>query len=167
MSGPSQVDDVFASIYAQLRDMAAAISRQEAQAAMQPTSLVHETWLKLVGGVEFESETHFKSIAARAMRQVLRDRVRRRRALKRGGDWRQVTLAQLGSAPRMVDEIALNDALDELERLRPRLSQVVELRLLGGLSHREIATVLGVTERSVERNWRLARAWLIDRLDPA
>ncbi len=166
MPDPSPVDQAFASIYAQLRDMAAAISRQEAHAAVQPTSLVHETWLKLMRGVDFESESHFKSIAARAMRQVLRDRAKARRAKKRGGDWRQVTLTQLGSAPRVVDEIALSDALDELEQLKPRLGQVVELRLLGGLSHKECAAILGISERSVERSWRLARAWLIDRLEP-
>jgi len=166
VSPSNQVDSVFESIYTQLRDMAAVISRQEAHAAVQPTSLVHEAWLKMMGGVDCESQVHFKSIAARAMRQVLRDRVRRQGAQKRGGGWRQVTLAKLGSEPRLVDEIALSDALDELEQLKPRLGKVVELRLLGGLTHRETAELLGISERSAERDWRLARAWLIRRLDP-
>ena len=117
--------------------------------------------MKLAGGgsVSAVSRAHFLAIAARAMRQVLVDDARRRSAAKRGDGWERITLdghdVPGGMAP--ADVLALNDALEELD---PRQRQVVECRFFGGMEEREIAVVLGVTERTVRRDWVKARAWL-------
>jgi RNA polymerase sigma factor (TIGR02999 family) len=129
--------------------------------SVRPTELVHEAYVKLaIGGAEAANDrAHFMAIAARAMRQVLIDEVRNRKAAKRGGGWNRATLSGSHWATDVdVDELlTLNDALDELD---PRQRQVVECRFFGGLEEREIAEVLGVTERTVRRDWVKARAWL-------
>ena len=128
---------------------------------MRPTELVHEAYVKLsAGGAEAAVDrSHFLAIAARAMRQVLVDEARHRQAAKRGGGWKRATLS--GShwvADFDVDELlTLNDALDELD---PRQRQVVECRFFAGMDEGEIAEALGVTERTVRRDWVKARAWL-------
>lgn len=135
--------------------------------------LVHETYLKLLGQrqLDFENRQHFFAISALAMRQVLVDHARRRVAAKRGGGVEAVPLdegvgdALLVSASECDDILALDQALERLDGLDPRLRQVVEMRYFGGLGEREIARVLDVTERTVQRLWRRARAWLRESLE--
>jgi RNA polymerase sigma factor (TIGR02999 family) len=156
------LDRLVPLLYEDLRSLADRELRREMGArTIQATALVHELWLKLSAGspVDASSRTHFLAIAARAMRQVLVDQARRRRTEKRGGDWQATTLGE-GDAAVGVDAdemLALDDAL---ERLEPRQRQVVELRYFGGLEEREIAQVLGMSERTVRRAWVAARAHL-------
>ena len=156
------LDRLVPLVYDELRRLAERELRREMGArSMQATALVHELWLKLASStpVDASSRTHFLAIAARAMRQVLVDQARRRRAGKRGGDWQQTTLGE-GSAAVGVDAeemLALDDAL---ERLDPRQRQVVELRYFGGLEYTEIGEVLGISERTARREWLKARAHL-------
>jgi RNA polymerase sigma factor (TIGR02999 family) len=160
------VDQLFPLVYADLRALAGSAMAREAQGhTLQPTALVNEAWLKLRGGAPGVSgREHFMAIAARAMRQVLVDHARRRAAERRGGGRVQVSLADvaggLGVQVNADELLALDRALDGLEALDPRLRQVVEYRYFAGLTDSEIAGVLGVTRRTVLRDWVKARAWL-------
>lgn len=159
------LDELFPLVYGQLRDAADRALRLERPGhTLQPTALVHEAYLKLIGGRGLPSRDrgHFLALAARAMRQILVDHSRRRRALKRGDGRGPVTL-DLDVADRALpfDEVlALDDALDRLSGLNPRLRRVVELRFFGGLGEEDIAAALGITTRTVQRDWARARAWL-------
>lgn len=114
---------------------------------------------------EFDNEGHFKAVAAKAMRQILLDRARRRMADKRGGaDLQRTTLTGLADDRGEVDIVDLHDALCELEALDPLGAEIVELRYLGGLSVTETATQLGMSRSAVQKSWRLSRAWLETRL---
>ena len=156
------VDRIIPLVYEDLRRLARRqLGRGFGPQSVRPTELVHEAYVKLsVGGAEAAVDrAHFLAIAARAMRQVLVDEARHRQAAKRGGGWARATLS--GShwvADFDVEELlTLNDALDELDA---RQRQVVECRFFGGMEEREIAEALGVTERTVRRDWVKARAWL-------
>lgn len=156
------LDRLIPLVYDDLRRLARRQLRHEAgPRTLQATALVHEAYVKLSAGAALEARdrTHFLAIAARAMRQVLVDEARRRRAGKRGGDWVRTTLAEGQHAVDMAPEelIALDQALEELE---PRQRQVVELRFFGGLEETEIAAALGVSDRTVRREWVKARARL-------
>jgi RNA polymerase sigma factor (TIGR02999 family) len=149
-------------IYDDLRVLARRQLRREfGERTMHPTSLVHEAYLKLSNGAALHAadRAHFFAIAARAMRQVLVDDARRRSAGKRAAEWERTTLGdQAWPAELNADEmLALDEAIDALE---PRQRQVVECRFFGGMEEQEIAAVLGVTERTVRRDWVKARAWL-------
>lgn len=158
-------DRLFPLVYAQLRGTAQQLLRQErAGHTLQPTALVHEAYLKLIGStpVPARDRGQFYAIAARAMRQILVDHARRRVAAKRGSGVIATELPpDLAADALPPDElVALSDALDRLSDQSPRLRSVVELRFFGGLSETEIAETLGVTTRTVERDWVKARAWL-------
>jgi RNA polymerase sigma factor (TIGR02999 family) len=128
--------------------------------AVQPTTLVHEAYLKLAGSApRAENRVHLLAIAAHAMRQVLVDHARERRAAKRGPEWLRTTLTD-GVSTTNLDADALLALDDALERLDPRQRQVVECRFFAGLDDAEIADALGVTTRTVRRDWVKARAWL-------
>jgi RNA polymerase sigma factor (TIGR02999 family) len=162
-------DRLFPLVYDQLRAAARrALARDAVERPLQPTELVHEAYLKLLGPLEvpFRDRAHFLSVAARAMRQILVDQARRRRAGKRGGGARAVSLhdGDLVVEAGTDDLLALDDALGRLE---PRLRAVVEYRFFGGLTERETADVLGVTERTVQRDWVRARAWLHKEIYPS
>src|SRR5690606_4160545 len=135
---------------------------------LNPTALVNEAYLRLAGSLKLtpDSRLHWKRLAARAMRQVLVDAARRRKALKRGGELAFVTFDDaLAEAPSRSDDlIALNDALEKLERLQPRQSMMVELRFFGGYDLAETAELLDVSEATLGRDWRAARAWLAREL---
>lgn len=166
---PEPSDDrLVALLYEELRALAGAQYRGRANVAAQPTSLVHEAWLKL-RGAEWNDREHFLAIASTAMRQILADRARRQRADKRGGGWERVTLAGVRAtgAEDVVDVIALDDALARLEALDPRQARIVVLRIFAGLQVPEIAVALGVSESTVEKEWRRARAWLAATLSAA
>lgn len=131
-------------------------------------ALVHESYLKFVRQdmSRWADREHFLSVAARAMRQVLRDYSDRRHAAKRGGGTPDQTLhPDVAAAPRIADQVLdLNEALDRLHDVHPRLARVVEMRFLVGLSVEEAAEVLGVSVATIKRDWTLARAWLVDDL---
>jgi len=162
------LDRLFSATYEELRRLAASVRRDDPGATVSPTALVHEAWLKLGASLSAvpASRLHFKRIAARAMRQVLIESARRRTAAKRGGGAPLVTFDEsLGSADTGAEELlALHEALEELGRLEPRQAAMVESRFFGGLEMTEIAELLGISEATVMRDWRAARAWLGQRL---
>lgn len=155
------VEMVLSLVYDDLREVARKQLRREYQSrTLEPTALVHEAYLKLVrGAVDAADRAHFLAIAARAMRQVLIDHARRRKAAKRDEEWKAVTLTDVGSEDGLdPDELlALNDALEHLE---PRQRQIVECKFFAGMEEGEIAAVLGITDRTVRRDWAKARAYL-------
>ncbi len=159
-------DRLFPLVYAQLRQAADyALSSERSDHTLQPTALVHEVYLQLVGAGPLPSQdrAQFFGIAARAMRQILVDHARKRASHKRGGGVHVEPLSGTEPAPDSVpaDELlALNDALERLSDMSPRLRKVVELRFFGGLGETEIAAALDVTPRTVQRDWAKARAWL-------
>jgi RNA polymerase sigma-70 factor, ECF subfamily len=158
------LDAVFSEAYDELRRLAARVRASDAGATISPTALVNEAWLKLADSpqVARTSRLHFKRIAARAMRQVLVEAARRRQSEKRGGDAEVITFDDsLMSGPTASDQLlALDDALSELARLSPRQAMMVEARFFGGLELHETAELLAVSESTVLRDWRSARAWL-------
>jgi len=162
------LDRVLPLIYEELRRLAGRKIRAEAPGhTLHATELVHEAYMKLsVGGqLEAENRPHLMAMASRAMRQLLVDHARGRKAKKRGGDWKRTTLSD-GPAVRETspeDLLALEEALQELDE---RQRQVVECRFFGGMEEREIALALEVSERTVRRDWVKARAWLYARLYP-
>lgn len=159
------------AVYDELRRLAASYLRRErAGHTLQPTALAHEAWIRLVDAtrVEWRDRAQFLAIAARSMRQILVDHARTRDAIKRGGAHDRVTLSRVeGFTPGPdLDVLALEEALEALEALDPRKARIVELRFYGGLTAKEAASALGVSETTVENEWRFARAWLANRLDP-
>jgi RNA polymerase sigma factor (TIGR02999 family) len=164
------LDDLFSVAYEELRRLALAVRRRERSLTLSPTVLVNEAWLKLARSpdVAFESPLHFKRIAARAMRQLLVDAARRRAATKRGGDEpaRLVTFDELvhRNAVSERELLALDAALDELAQAEPRQAEMIECRFFGGLDVAEAAASLGVSEATVLRDWRTAKAWLAQAL---
>jgi RNA polymerase sigma factor (TIGR02999 family) len=165
-------NELFSMVYEELRRLASFVRKNEVNATINSTALVHEAWMKLQGSPHLAatSPTHFKGIATRAMRQILVDEARRRGARKRGGAG-EVSFVSLGDA---IDEaaswpeevLALDMALEELASFSPRQAQVVESRFFGGMDVAETAALLGVSESAVERDWRAARAWLAGRICP-
>jgi RNA polymerase sigma factor (TIGR02999 family) len=159
------LDDLFSAVYEELRRLAFAVRQNEQAVTLNPTALVNEAWLKLASspGFDVQSPLHFKRIAARAMRQLLVEAARRRLATKRGGDGAQWVTFDEGVHREAVSErslIALDAALDELAQAEPRQAQMIECRFFGGQSVAETAAALGVSEATLARDWRSARAWL-------
>jgi RNA polymerase sigma factor (TIGR02999 family) len=158
-------EQLFADVYTELRTLAARyLHRERKSHTLQPTALVHEVYLKLVGQtrVDWQGRAHFLAIAARAMRQILVDHARRHRAAKRGGNRHRIAFDDnlVIESSRDVDLLALEDALTKLTKLDPRQAQMIELRFFGGLDIAEVAKVMGISKRSVEREWTMVRAWL-------
>jgi RNA polymerase sigma factor (TIGR02999 family) len=155
------LDRVLPIVYDDLRRLARRqLAREHGSRTVQPTTLVHEAYLKLAGSApRAENRVHLLAIAAHAMRQVLVDHARERRAAKRGPEWLRTTLTD-GVSTTNLDADALLALDDALERLDPRQRQVVECRFVAGLDDAEIADALGVTTRTVRRDWVKARAWL-------
>ncbi len=161
---PSMVD---AAVYHQLKNAARILlqSRRNDQ-SLTPTSLVHDAYLRLTATERagWRSEAHFRAAAATSMRHILVDRARRRAADKHGGGWARVTLTGLGDGAMDVGVVALSEALDSLAELDPRGAEIVQMRFLAGMTNEQISEVLEVSIRTVERDWRAARAWLLDAL---
>ncbi len=161
------LERLFPLVYEDLHRVARRqLDREGGGHTLQTTALVHEAYLKLAGGtVSATSRAHFLAIAARAMRQVLVDYARRRKAAKRGGGVISVTLGDQAQPTdtSAEDLLALNEALEQLE---PRQRQVIECRFFGGMEEKDIAAALGVSERTVRRDWVKARAWLYQILYP-
>lgn len=165
---PSALDRLLPIVYAELRHLAERQLRRELDGhTLQATALVHEAYLKLAGGkrIDATGRAHFLAIAAGAMRQVLVEHARRKKTAKRGGGWDVTILGNNDVAVDFrTDELL---ALDEaLTLLGPRQRQVVEFRFFVGMEEKEIAAVLGITERTVRRDWTKARAWLYLSLYP-
>jgi len=160
--GRDDTDELLALVYDDLKRRAAGMLGSAGRhATLQPTALVHEAQRT----AHWVDRAHFLCTAARAMRQILIDHARARRADKRGGNHARVTLQGLSDgAARELDLVELDDALRELTGVSERFARVVELRFLGGLTLDETAEVLGVTARTVSNDRRAARAWLRDRL---
>jgi RNA polymerase sigma factor (TIGR02999 family) len=183
MRGPSEVsrllrawsrgeraafDQLMPLVYEELRRIARRQWRgQRAGQTLDATALIHEAYLRLAdqSEVHWQNRAHFFGVAAKAMRHIVIDQARTRRAAKRGGAARRVPLDAVSVAiERPVDVVALDDALQGLAALDQRKSQVVELKYFGGLAVREIAEILDVSEETVARDWRLARSWLLRQL---
>jgi RNA polymerase sigma factor (TIGR02999 family) len=164
------LDDLFDASYRELRRLAACIRRADAKATISTATLVHETWIKLAKSeaLTSESQLHLKRIVAKAMRQYVTEAARRRCAIKRGGQGEAIFVALDESldlpVSRDKDLIALDEALDELERMNPRQALLVELRFYGGCDVTEAATVLGIAEATALRDWRASKAWLASQI---
>jgi RNA polymerase sigma factor (TIGR02999 family) len=157
--------ELFAAVYAELRELAAVMmGRERGDHTLQATALVHEVYLRLMGREDcsWENRAHFFGAACRAMRQVLVDHARRVGSIKRGGGKQRIGLTDLASpasAPAS-HVLAVDEALTALDQLDARKARLVELRFFGGLNFDEIAEVLDVSVRTVKRDWSFARAWL-------
>jgi len=164
------LDELFSLTYEELRRLASSVKRGDPSNTLTPTALVNEAWLKLAKSprIQAVSSLHFKRIAARAMRQLLIEAARRRNARKRGGEKEAVFVtfdeSIDGATPDGEDLLILNSALEELASLEPRQAAIVESRFFGGLEMQEIASLLSVSEATVLRDWRAAKAWLGHKL---
>lgn len=157
-------DAMLPAVYRDLEAIAGAY-RRRADISLEPRELVHELYLRIANtALDASDRKHFFATAALAMRQLLADRARRKRARKRGGELARVTLTELPGEGRGLDLLDIEDALRRLEALSPRQARIVELRCLVGLSVAETAEVIGVSERTVHAEWRMARAWLTREL---
>jgi RNA polymerase sigma factor (TIGR02999 family) len=160
---------LFPLLYDELRGIARRqLGAERPGHTLSATALVHEAYFRMVDQtrVQWINRAQFLSVAARAMRRILVDHARRFRAARRGGSWEQVALddVQIPIEERADRLIALDDALDRLEALNPRLARIVECRFFGGMTEEETAAVLGVTDRTVRRDWVKARGWLAGQL---
>lgn len=156
-------------VYDELKRMAnVAMGNQPRGHTLQPTALVHEAYVRLIGPEKgYENRSHFMAVASLAMRQILTDHARRKRAARRGGDRGKVSAESVqleGPGDNGVDVVALDDALTKLASLDPRRHRVVELRFFGGLTVEEVAELLDTSRSTVEADWRAARAWLAAEL---
>jgi RNA polymerase sigma factor (TIGR02999 family) len=156
-------------VYDELRKLAAAkMSRERPDQTLQPTALVHEAWLRLVGNEnqEWSGRAHFFGAAAEAMRRILVDRAREKMALKRGGNLGRIAIDAVELASPMPDDklLAVDEALDRLATVDTRAAEMVKLRFFIGLTQEEAANELGVSLATAERVWGFARAWLLREL---
>jgi RNA polymerase sigma factor (TIGR02999 family) len=164
------LDQQFSLAYEELRRLASTVKRGDPSNTLSPTALVNEAWLKLAKspGLAAASNLHFKRIAARAMRQLLVEAARRRNSQKRGGNGEAIFVSfdesLDGAAIPQENLLALDTALTELNELAPRQALIVESRFFGGLEIAEISSLIGVSEATVLRDWRAAKAWLAQAL---
>jgi RNA polymerase sigma factor (TIGR02999 family) len=157
-------------VYKELRRIAAIHLRREApDHSLQPTALVHEAYLRLtdIKEIDWQSRSHFFAVSATLMRRILVDHARANNAHKRGDGWDAVSLneAILPSPERAPEILALDEALDKLAAFDQRQSKIVELRFFAGMSEDEAGSVLGISVRTVKRDWRIAKAWLFKELN--
>lgn len=166
----AELDYLFSVTYEELRRLAASVKRNDSGTTLNPTALVHEVWLKLANSPAFVSTSrlHFKRIAARAMRQLLVESARRRGSQKRGGEGQTVMVTfdeALGHAATCEEDVLrLDAALEELAQVNRRHAVMVESRFFGGLDINETAELLEVSEATIQRDWRAARAWLAHKI---
>ena len=167
---PSALDQLMPLVYEELRRLARQCMRGERTGhTLQTTALVNEAYLRLLNSsrVQWQDRAHFFAIASQLMRRVLVDEARRRRNLKRGGQYTRIEIDQieLKTPPRDFDLLALDEALNKLAEFAPRKGKVVELRFFGGLSIEETALVLSISPDIVKREWRTAKLWLLQELN--
>lgn len=165
----SAAERLWPLVYDELHGLAQKCMAGERQGhTLQATALVHEAYLRLVGDreVRWQDRAHFLGVAARSMRQILVNHATKRAAVKRGGDRERIRLDEVTAAfeARSIDLLALDEALTELSAVDLQQERTVELRFFGGLTLDEIAATLGVSRSTVDRDWRMARAWLRCRI---
>jgi RNA polymerase sigma factor (TIGR02999 family) len=170
---PRAPADLLPLVYDELRKLAAArLAGEIAGNTLQPTALVHEAYLRLVGGGQsgdWDGRGHFFAAAAEAMRRILIESARRKQRLRHGGGRKRLTLDDLDVAAEAADDdvLALSEALDRLAAVNPRAAELVKLRYFAGLTGREAAGVLNISPRKADQVWAYARAWLLDWLNDA
>ncbi len=160
------MEDILPLVYEELRRLAAAkMASESGTQTLQPTALVHEAWLRLNGPNQgqWQNRGHFFAAAAEAMRRILIERARRRARLKHGAGAPHVDISGIELPEPSPDErlLAVNEALNQLEKEDPVKARVVLLKFFGGLTNAEVAETLEVTERSIERQWAFAKVWLL------
>lgn len=165
------LEQLFPIVYDELREIAGALFRNEFRAdhTLQPTALVHEAFLRLVGGeceISWQNRAHFFGIAARSMRQILVNHAVRHNAEKRGGGETVIALDEAVSffQTQDIEILALHEALEKLAKLDEKQAATIELKFFGGLTNEETAEVLGVSVSTVKREWEMARTWLYREL---
>ncbi len=165
------VDRLLPHLYDELKKLAGSYLRKErADHTLQPTALVHEAYMKLIDQrqVRWQNRAHFFGIAAQVMRRILLDHARKHLAEKRGGDAEKLPLEEeilVVSHGRSAELVALDDTLAELAKIDPQKAKIVELRYFGGLSIEETAEVMGVSVPTINRQWKMAKAWLFKELN--
>jgi RNA polymerase sigma factor (TIGR02999 family) len=162
-------EELLPLVYNDLRRMAAARMASEAEGqTLQPTALVHEAWMRIFGKGDrrWQNRGHFFGEAAEAMRRILIERSRRKSRLKRGHGWVRLDLEDVPLAEETPDDkvLLIHEALERLEAENPGRARVVVMKFFGGLTNQEVAEILGVTERTVERQWAFAKAWLFQSI---
>jgi len=171
--GESQAaEELLPLIYNELRNLATARMLQESAGhTLQPTALVHEAWLRMVGdgSQAWKNRAYFFAAAAEAMRRILVEHARRKSRLKHGGGQLRMNIEDLDLAESAPDEkiLLVDDALEKLERSNPERSRVVVMKFFGGMTNKEVADTMGIGERSVDRHWVCAKAWLFQNLRDA
>ena len=156
-------------VYDELRRLAKVRMMDEQSGhTLDPTALVHEAWLRMVGESDrtWHNRSYFFTVASTAMRRILVDHARKRAAAKRGSDWQRVDLEKVDLADAMPDEktLRVESALEQMERVHPEWSQVTVMKYFGGMTNREVAVALGVTERTIERKWACAKSWMYNHM---
>ncbi len=167
-----EIEGLVPEVYEDLRRLALRyMSRERVDHTLQATALTHEAYIRLLEqhNAKYKERSHLMAVAAQAMRRILVDHARGKGRVKRGGDQVKVTLQNLDQVPAdsaapIADLIQLDDALKQLAEREPRKARVVEMLYIGGMSTSEVAAVLGVTKRTVERDWKFARVWLAREL---
>ena len=162
---PKAAEELLPLVYKELRNLAARQMAAESPGqTLQPTALVHEAWLRLVGNeqVRFANRAHFFAAAAQAMRRILIANARRKQRQKRGGGWERVDLDQIQLAQPLPSEnlLALDEAMTRLEQCDKEAAELVQLRFFAGLTQQQAADALGISRRTADRTWAYARAWL-------
>jgi RNA polymerase sigma factor (TIGR02999 family) len=163
------LEELIPLVYRELHSLAHRyMARERDGHTLQSTALIHEAYGRLIDlkDVSWQNRAHFFAVSAQMMRRILVDYARTRRFQKRGGEWRQVPLNEALAVfqHQHTDVVALDDALRTLARIDPRKAEVVEMRFFGGLTIKEIAGVLNVSEETILRDWRLAKVWLLRQL---
>jgi RNA polymerase sigma factor (TIGR02999 family) len=164
------VDELLPLVYRELRQLASQkMANEPPGQTLQPTALVHEAWLRLVdseGQAQFENRAHFFGAAAEAMRRIIIENARRKRALRHGGGQQRIDLNEVDLAAAAPDDelLALNDALDKLAAQEKQKAELVKLRYFAGMSFEEVAEILGISVPTANRWWAFARAWLFKEI---
>jgi RNA polymerase sigma factor (TIGR02999 family) len=166
---PKAADQLFELVYDELRRFAAFKLGQESPGqTLQPTALVHEAWLRLIGdrNPSFNDRTHFFRAAGEAMRRILIDRARRKRSQKHGGHYEHVDVDDLQLAAPDEDEklLAVNEALDKFAMEHPAQAELVKLRFFAGMTNEEAAPILGISVSTAKKHWAFSRAWLLNEI---
>ena len=163
---PKSAEELLPLVYAELRKLAAIrMAREKPGQTIQATALVHDAYLRLVDGstdIEWNSRGHFFGAAAEAMRRLLIEQARRKQSAKAGGEWTRIELPEVGRTPsgQLLDLIALDDALQKLEREHPRKAELIKLRFFAGLTIEQAAAALDVAPSTVSEDWAYAKSWL-------
>jgi RNA polymerase sigma factor (TIGR02999 family) len=162
-------DELLPLVYEELRKLAASkMAHESPNQTLQPTALVHEAWLRLTGkeNVKWDGRAHFFGAAAEAMRRILIDNARRKKAIRHGGDQQRVDIAdvEITAITKNDELLAVNDALEKFAAVDRQKAELVKLRYFGGLTVEEAAEVLGISAPTAKRWWAYARAWLFQHL---